>query len=284
MMTISELYKKISDYLEEKKIETYTLDARLLMEHFLGISTSKLYVEGTKCISENDIDKIWPYVTKRGAHYPLQYILGVQEFMGYEFEVNENVLIPRPETELLVERVCEIYTLLSKNGKDKLSVLDMCTGSGAIAISLGKICDFGEVVAVDISDKALEVAKKNAKNNDTDVTFIKSDLFENISNKFDIIVSNPPYIKTDEINHLMEDVKNYEPRLALDGLEDGLYFYREIIKKSRDFLNHGAYICFEIGYDQADSVKKLLEQESFYEIVVYKDYAKLDRIVIAKYL
>ena len=231
--------------------------------------------------------------------YPIQYITGKQEFMGVEFFVNENVLIPQPDTEILVEEVIEIANEI-KNPK----ILDLCTGSGAIAISLKKnlgqteafaptIVDYSEpgglseketiaITASDISRDALEVAEMNSKKNYVEIEFIQSDLFDNINKKFNIIVSNPPYIKTDVIKELSKEVQN-EPHLALDGGQDGLDFYRKIINNAYNFLESDGYLALEIGYDQKEDVIKIIEETNQYkEIYLKKDLSGNDRIVVCK--
>ena len=195
--------------------------------------------------------------------------------MKLKFYVDENVLIPQPDTEILVEHVLELI-------KDKkLTILDLCTGSGAIAISISKYSKDVKVYGVDISEKALNIAKKNNRNNNTKVEFILSDMFKNLENKkFDIIVSNPPYIKTDEIKTLSEEVKN-EPHLALDGGEDGLYFYRIIINEVYKYLNNSGYVCLEIGYEQKNDVIDLIKKSGKYkDIKCYRDLGGNDRVII----
>ena len=185
------------------------------------------------------------------------------------------MLIPRPETELLVDRIVRFV------GDKKVSVLDMCTGSGCIAISIDKMCDGTKVDAVDISEKALDVAKENNVKNNADVHFIHSDLFENVKKTYDIIVSNPPYIPSADIDELMEEVKKHEPTIALDGKKDGLLFYKKICSQANDYLNENGKIYFEIGYDQGGAVKELLKENHFKNIQVLKDLSGLDRMVIA---
>ena len=195
--------------------------------------------------------------------------------MGIEFAVNKNVLIPQPDTEILVEKAIEI---LKKHKEPK--VLDLCTGSGAIAVSIAKNVTNAKVYASDISEKALEIAKINDRENK--VKFIYSDLFENIKENFDVIVSNPPYIKTEEIKLLSKEVQN-EPNLALDGGQDGLYFYRKIIDKAHEYLTTTGYLCLEIGEDQKEEVVNLIEQSGHYEeIQTYKDFGENDRVIICK--
>ena len=208
---------------------------------------------------------------------PIQYINNKAYFMGLEFYVDENVLIPRCDTEILVEEIIKIVK------KDSLiKILDLCTGSGAIAISLKKYLNNIEIMASDISDKALMVARKNASKIGVDVKFIESDLFNNINGKFDLIVSNPPYIKKSVIPSLDKQVRN-EPILALDGGKDGLNFYRKISYDAKKFLNNNGYLCFEIGYDQRKDVEDILLQNGYINIYSKKDYGGNDRIIICKY-
>lgn len=208
---------------------------------------------------------------------PIQYINNKAYFMGLEFYVDENVLIPRCDTEILVE---EIIKIIKKDSL--LKILDLCTGSGAIAISLKKYLNNIEIMASDISDKALMVARKNASKIGVDVKFIESDLFNNINGKFDLIVSNPPYIKKSVIPSLDKQVRN-EPILALDGGKDGLNFYRKISYDAKKFLNNNGYLCFEIGYDQRKDVEDILLQNGYINIYSKKDYGGNDRIIICKY-
>ena len=198
--------------------------------------------------------------------------------MGLEFFVNNQTLIPRPETEIITEYVIN-------NFKDKkLDILEIGVGSGCISISIAKYLSNVNILGVDINEKAIEVANKNIKYNNVEnkVNFIKSDLYENVKGKFDIIISNPPYIKSDVIKTLEDDVKKYEPILALDGGNDGLYFYKKIINDADKFLKDNSYIIFEIGYDQGEDVKTLLEKKQFKEIEIIKDLAGFDRTIIAK--
>lgn len=227
-------------------------------------------------ISNKDEQKIMEIACERAKHIPLDYILGKSEFFGYEFKVNKNCLIPRLDTEVLVQTVVDE----AKKKKEPVSVLDIGTGSGAIAISVQK--ETGAIVtAVDISEDALTLAKQNAVLNHADVRFLHSNLFEAVKDeKFDFVVSNPPYIKTDVIDELDDEVKLNEPILALDGGDDGLKFYKKIISQAKEHLKDSGMIFFEIGFDQADDVSKLLEVD-FKEICVIKDYGGNDRVVYA---
>ena len=202
-------------------------------------------------------------------------MIGTRDFFGLTFKVNENVLIPEQETELLVEEVI-------KHSEGK-SVLDMCTGSGCIAISIALFGKPSRVSASDISPKALEVARENAKSLKAgEISFIQGDMFENVTEKFDIIVSNPPYIETKVIDELMPEVRDYLPRLALDGDEDGLKFYRIISKEAVKKLNKNGRIFYEIGYNQSRAVASILLENGFTDVKIMKDYSGLDRIVMAK--
>ena len=227
--------------------------------------------------SSEEMAKIIAAVEKRLKHIPLAYIFGKTEFYGYDFIVNENVLIPRLDTEILIEKVVEEI----KSRDKEVSVLDIGTGSGAIAITISKETS-AKVFAVDISKNALEIAKKNAEINNADVEFIYSDLFSNISNlKLDIIVSNPPYIETNVIETLEDEVKLNEPILALDGGEDGLEFYRRIVNEAPKHLNVRGKLFFEIGYNQGEAVSSLMN-EKFKNVCVIKDYLGNDRIVVGE--
>ena len=216
-------------------------------------------------------------------HEPLQYIINKQEFMGFDFYVDENVLIPQPDTENLVEEVILLSETLRKNYKTELRILDLCTGSGAIAISISKLIKNCLVYASDISKEALKIADENSSRNQANVLFIESNLFEKISNlyKFDIIVSNPPYIESDVIETLSEEVKK-EPILALDGGDDGLDFYRKIAKEAKGYLNTNGYLAFEIGYNQKEEVEKILLEVGYKNIYSRKDLGGNDRIVIGQ--
>lgn len=270
--------------LTEAGIEEATLDARYLLFEVFHTDMTHFLLDRGRGISEDDqvLDQVKQYrlmIEKRSQRIPLQHITGSREFMGLEFYVNEHVLIPRQDTETLVELILKDY-----KGR-KPVILDMCTGSGCIAISLSKIGGFDGVTAVDLSKEALKVAKRNADVllGPGRITLIESDLFQAIEPKsrFDIIVSNPPYIPTEIIKELQPEVRNFEPMLALDGREDGLFFYRQLVSEGRRFLNPGGSIYFEIGYDQAESVSALLEDAGFAEIRVVKDAAGLDRVVCA---
>ena len=259
-------------------------DAWLLFEHIFNIPRHKYFIiSADECENEKLVEDYFDVIDVRADHIPLQHITKSQDFMGMTFKVNEHVLIPRQDTEVLVEKALSVM-------KDGDKVLDMCTGSGCIAISIGKLKNV-DVTAVDISPKALEVARDNAGTLcATNVKFIESNLFEKIKedstskncNKYDIIVSNPPYIKSLDIEDLMIEVKEHEPRLALDGDEDGLKFYRAITKEAKDFLNDGGYLMYEIGCDQGDDLRNIMAENGFTDIEIIKDLAGLDRVCVGK--
>lgn len=255
-------------------IEEAELDARLLLEEICGTDRNTLLVHGDRNVTEEELAQYKEMLEKRSAHIPLQQIIGRQSFMGLEFYVDENVLIPRQDTELLVEEALQEL-------HDGMRILDMCTGSGCILLSLLKYSNDCEGIGADISEEALKVAERNRvqlglKN----AAFIRSDLFEAVEGKFDLLVSNPPYICSDVIDTLMPEVREHEPRQALDGSADGLHFYRRILAECRTYLKPGGILLFEIGYDQGEAVKRLMEENGFLEVEVKKDYGGLDRVVL----
>ena len=251
------------------------VDSWRLAESILGVSRQDLFLEPEKSVSEEQAQKYLDAVFVRAKHIPLQHITGCQQFLDFEFIVNEDVLIPRPETQLLVEQE------VSYIKEERVKVLDLCTGSGCIAVSIDRMCLNADVTAADISEKALNVAGENNMRNKGRVTFVQSDLFENIYESYDVIVSNPPYIPTGDIDTLMEEVRIHEPRLALDGSADGLKFYREICTNAVNYLNKNGKIFLEIGYDQGRTVPELLRENGFTDIQVLKDLSGNDRMVIA---
>lgn len=274
MSTYKKLLQTAREILKQQEIADADVDAWYLLAHVFGIKRTDLLLHGDEQVSEAGERRYMQLVDKRAGHIPLQHITGTQEFMGLEFEVNENVLIPRQDTETLVEEVLKIC-----KGK---TVLDMCTGSGCIIISLAKLGKLKKAVGVDISGKALEVAVRNAKELIVEVEFLHGDLFEKVQETYDIIVSNPPYIPTDEITELMPEVKDYEPMTALDGAEDGLYFYRKIVSELKNYLNKDGYVFFEIGHNQGEIVKQLLKEEGFTFVTIKKDLSGNDRVVFAR--
>ena len=277
-MTIREALTKGMIILKSNNIETPKLKARLLLQYILKKDRQYLIVYDNKEIEKKEQWEYFVNIEKMTNGIPLQHITHSQEFMKMDFYVDENVLIPRPDTEILVEEVIK----LAKN-MDKPKILDLCTGSGAIAISIAKNVPSAEVLAIDISEKALEVAKKNAHKLQAKVKFKKSNLFSNIGKmKFDIIVSNPPYIKKTDIKLLSNEVQK-EPKIALDGGYDGLDFYRKISNQAIDYLKFGSYLCFEIGYDQQEDVTEIIKNtKHFNNTYCKKDLFGNDRIIVTK--
>lgn len=258
--------------LHEAQIAEADLDAMYLLEHVFGMKRMEFLLDPQREVSEEQRANYLQKISLRAVHVPLQHIIGSQEFMGFEFLVNEHVLIPRQDTEILVEEVAKIA-----EGK---RVLDVCTGSGCIILSLYKMCHLTKAVGVDLSPQALQVAGENGKRLECDVTFLESDLFAKVDGTYDIIVSNPPYIETHVIEGLMEEVRKHEPHMALDGGEDGLNFYRSIVEQSVQYLADDGYLCFEIGCNQGAAVLSLMEQRGFTRCRIIKDLAGLDRVVM----
>lgn len=256
-------------------IEEAELDARYILEYITGLNMAQYFIHSEDIIEKDKAEEFFRLIERRSKRIPLSYVIGTRDFFGLTFKVDENVLIPEQETELLVEEVI-------KHSEGK-SVLDMCTGSGCIAISIALFGKPSKVAASDISEKALEVARENAKSLKAgEISFIQGDMFENVTDKFDIIVSNPPYIETGEIDELMPEVRDYIPRLALDGDIDGLKFYRIISKEAVKKLNKNGRIFYEIGYNQSRAVASILLENGFTDVKIMKDYSGLDRIVMAK--
>lgn len=269
--------------LKDNKIEDSNLKARVVLADLLGKNKEYLMIHGDEEI-EDGLNKIFlDKIERLKNNEPLQYVINKQEFMGFEFYVDKNVLIPQPDTENLVEEIIYLSEKIRKSDKKELRILDMCTGSGAIAISISKLIENSLVYASDISKKALKVAEENSSKNQANVLFFESDLFKKISElyKFDIIVSNPPYIETDTIKTLSEEVKN-EPMLALDGGKDGLDFYRKISEDAKKYLNKDGFLAFEIGYNQKIAVENLLKENGYKNIYSRKDLSGNDRIVVGQ--
>ena len=261
--------------LTQAGIDEAELDARYILEYITGLNSAQYFIHSEDIIEKNKAEEFFRLIERRSKRIPLSYVIGTRDFFGLTFKVDENVLIPEQETELLVEEVI-------KHSEGK-SVLDMCTGSGCIAISIALFGKPSKVAASDISEKALKVARENAKSLKAgEISFIQGDMFENVTDKFDIIVSNPPYIETKVIDELMPEVRDYIPRLALDGDIDGLKFYRIISKEAVKKLNKNGRIFYEIGYNQSRAVASILLENGFTDVKIMKDYSGLDRIVMAK--
>ena len=279
-MTIKQAIERGVAKLKLEKITTPKLKVRLLMQYVLEKPRQYLIIYDNEPLTRQQEDKFFDGISKLSKDIPIEHITHKKEFMKLDFFVDENVLIPRQDTETLVEEVIEIAKKINSK-----KILDLCTGSGAIAISLAKYLPNTQVTALDISSKALEVAKLNAKTNNVEsqITFVESNLLENLpKEKYDIIVSNPPYIKQDIIKELDREVQK-EPHIALDGGKDGLDFYRKIIDSGYEYLKYGGYLCLEIGYDQKEEVMNLLDNNGQYiNKICIKDLYDNDRVIIAK--
>lgn len=280
-MKIKELIIYGKNLLTSNNIEDANLMSKLLAEFILNINKIQLIANDEKEISEEEKTRYYLALIEIVQGMPIQYIINKQEFMKLEFYVDENVLIPQPDTEILVEEVIEIIN----GNKKEVKVLDICTGSGCIGTSIAKYTQNTNITMSDISTKALNIAEKNCKKNIEDtskVEFVKSDMFKDIKGKYDIIVSNPPYIESEEIEKLEKQVQN-EPRLSLDGGKDGLEFYKILASEAHKYLKENGYLCMEIGYNQKGQVIQLLkENKNYKEIYSKKDFGQNDRIIVAK--
>lgn len=275
--TFREALTQITEELSEAGVPDASSDARILLEEDSGLDYSHLLMQMNEQLPEETAEKLRGHVAQRKKRIPLQQIIGYTEFMGLKFYVNEHVLCPRQDTEVLVEEAL-------KKIKPGMKVLDLCTGSGCIAVSLAKL-GFADVTATDISEDALAIARRNSQENGVDVHFFKGDLYDALPEqiRYDMIVSNPPYIPTSVINTLEPEVRDHEPGIALDGTADGLAFYRRIISDSGNYLKEGGHLLFEIGYDQGTAVSELLRNNAYEDIHVIKDYSRNDRVVAARF-
>jgi release factor glutamine methyltransferase len=271
------IYRDALIWGEQKLNEANIVDARndawLLLAMACKIDHTYYYMHMDEEMPEEPFHEFDVLIKKRMERVPLQYITGEQEFMGLTFRVNSNVLIPRQDTETLVEEALKVV-------QPDMKILDMCTGSGCVLISILKNAHGVTGMGYDISKQAIIVAKENAKNHDVPAVFERSNLFEDVvEEQFDMIVSNPPYIPTGEIATLMPEVADFEPHIALDGKEDGLFFYGKILEQSTEYLKPEGYLLFEIGYDQGEAVSSMLREAGFAEVSVIKDLAGNDRVV-----
>lgn len=285
IFTLRQIIKEGTESLEAAGIDEAALDAWYLLEYVTGISRAKYYGEPDRALGEGLVSRYRECIERRKERIPLQHITGEQEFMGFPFYVNEHVLIPRQDTETLAQEAVKLIRSRRNRG---VRVLDMCTGSGCILLSILKMCPCAEGVGCDISGAALTVAEKNAKRLELEAEWIRSDLFTEFaqgqdSMKYDVIISNPPYIRTADIEELQEEVRFHDPRIALDGGEDGLYFYRKIIEGSIPYIQDGGFLLFEIGCDQGGDVAALMKGYGYESIRVKKDLAGLDRVVSGIY-
>ena len=279
MSKIRDLLKYVQEMLEAKGKDGASFDSRALLSFVMDIPFRDVPLRLDSEVTEEQEERFRGLLERRLAGEPLQYITGEQEFMGLSFHVDPRVLIPRLDTEILAEEA------LGYIGGSPCSVLDLCTGSGAIGLSIAKLADGAQVTLTDVSCNALEVARLNARtlNVEDRVTLVQSDLFEKIQGGFDLIVSNPPYVRSDIIPTLDTEVKDHEPMLALDGGADGLDIYMKIVEEAADHLNENGCLMMEIGFDQAEVIKKLLEEDGRYTgIQIKKDLAGLDRVAVSK--
>ena len=280
-MKVNELIEYGKKTLKENNIEDYNIIAKSLTKYILNFDENSLISKQDESIDEDEKIRYYLALIEIAQGMPLQYITNKQEFFGYEFYVDKNVLIPQPDTEILVEEVLDIIDRYD----DNIKILDMCTGSGCIGICLGIKNPDEKITLLDISKEALNVAKKNASNlilDDSNIEFIESDMFENIEEEYDIITVNPPYIETDELERLDKQVLN-EPLLALNGGKDGLDYYKILADEAHKYLSDNGYLCMEIGYNQKDKVIDILEKTGNYKnIYSKKDLSGNDRIVIAQ--
>ena len=280
-MTIRDIIIKYSQELEIIS-DTPRLDVEIFLQKALGdVDRIYIHLNLNKELTKEQYDEFLGYINDRINGRPVAYIVGNREFMGLDFFVKEGVLIPRPDTETLVEEIIQ----LCKNKNEEINIVDIGTGSGAITVSLAKYIKNSKITSLDISDIPLEVGKINAVNNGVDnrIEFLKSDVFTAIKNtekKFDIIVSNPPYIPKKDIETLHTQVKDYEPYNALEGGEDGLDFYRQITEESIKYLKQGGILAYEVGHDQAEDVSKIMKHHGYDKIYTKKDIQGIDRVVI----
>lgn len=311
IMKLQELIQNSKYELDSLNVEDADIKLKILIEYVFKISKEKLILKYKDEINNKKVEEFRKLLKKLENGIPIQYIINNQEFMGLNFYVDEDVLIPQPDTEILVEEVIKYCNELRNNepedketnkdykeniekepiinkedkniNKKTIKILDLCTGSGIIGISIYKYLENVEIYASDISQKALNIAEKNTNLNNAKINFINSDMFENIHIKdFDIIVSNPPYIESKVIKSLSKEVQN-EPKLALDGGEDGLKFYRSILENAKDYLRKNGAIFLEIGYDQKEKIEEILKSYKIYkETKCIKDFGGNNRVIIIK--
>lgn len=278
-MKIKELIEYGKNTLNKNEVQDSSIISRILAEYILNFNRQEIIANLDKEVKEEQRVRYYLALIEIIQGMPIQYITNKQEFMKLDFYVDENVLIPQPDTEILVEKAIEEAKKI-----ENVEILDMCTGSGCIGISIAKNIENAKVTLVDIGENVIEIAKKNALRNkvESQLTFIQSNMFEKVEKKFDIIVSNPPYIKTDVIPKLDKQVQN-EPHIALDGGKDGLKFYKIIIEEAKKYLKENGKLILEIGYDQKEEVENLIKQSGQYKkIEVIKDLSQNDRVIIGK--
>ena len=282
--TLQTIYREGKEQLELSGVPDADLDAWYLLEFVTGISKARYYGNPEAGMEEEEVLRYRDVIRQRAERIPLQHITGEQEFMGFSFQVNEHVLIPRQDTETLVDEALGVL-------KPKMEILDLCTGSGCILLSLLKLGEKQGIAGLkgtgaDISREALKVAEENGRRLEIpgdQLAWVRGDLFEKLEGAFDLLVSNPPYIPSGELSGLQEEVRLHDPALALDGHEDGLYFYRRIAAEAGKYLRDGAFLMLEIGWDQGEAVRGLLEAAGYQEVEVKKDLSGNDRVVRGRY-
>jgi release factor glutamine methyltransferase len=288
MLTVINALKLAIEYLNKKGIESPRLSAELLLADVLKCKRLDLYLLFERPLCESEIIKYRTFISRRRKFEPIQYIIGLTEFFGLHFKVNNSVLIPRPETEILVETILNNCSYLQTNIKsdNKINILDIGCGSGNIAITISKRLPNSEITAIEISEDAVKIAKENAvRNKAININFMIGDFSSTQfnENKFDIIVSNPPYVSKEEYPTLQKEIIDFEPAFAVTDFNDGLSFYRIIAERARILLKQNGKIYLEIGKGQAHEVKKILEQNSFTNISFVKDYQQIDRVIVGEY-
>ncbi|MCH8169928.1 MAG: peptide chain release factor N(5)-glutamine methyltransferase [Bacteroidetes bacterium] len=279
MLTVLDALKKTTEYLEKKGIESARVNAEIMLAYILKCKRLQLYLSFDRPLNENEKNLYREFLQRRVNHEPVQYITGIVGFYGLEFQVNKSVLIPRPETEILVETIIE-----NTNENEETNILDIGTGSGNIAITLAKHLPNSKITAIDKSKDALKIAVKNSELNNVKerINFIENDILNNqnlFDNVFDLVVSNPPYISKKEYNNLEPELNKHEPSIALTDFSDGVIFYKNISKQAKNLLNTNGKLFFEIGAGQSKKIKEIMEQNNFYNIQIIKDYQNHDRVI-----
>ena len=278
-VTRKEIREETARRLRDAGIEEYEYETWMLLEWKLGVDRAEYFMDPDAEVPQEQWNDLDAALRKRERRIPLQYLMGSCEFMGYSFAVDERVLIPRQDTECLVELAVEQM----RRSSEPCRVLDLCTGSGCIGVSVKLLCPQAQVVLSDVSEGALAVAGENARSLGAPVELVQGDLFENVQGTFDYILSNPPYIPSKVIDGLMPEVRDHEPRLALDGTEDGLHFYRRIVREATKRLRPGGRLLFEIGQEQGEALLLLLQEAGYEETAIRQDLAGLDRIAVGRW-
>lgn len=283
-MTVLEVIQRSAEFLAKKGVESPRLQVELLLAHLLQMPRMKLYLNFERILTETELEKLREFVKRRGNREPLQHIVGSTNFCGLEFVVNRHVLIPRPETEILAERA---WNFLSTFNSGRTTGLDFGTGSGCLAVMLAKKCPLAEIHALDISAEAIEVARENAKRHGVEerIQFHHANGFAAFPNEkqFELIVSNPPYIPSGEIATLEPEVRDHDPRSALDGGADGLDFYRTLAREAQSYLTGSGRLMLEFGEGQAESIKKIFEEQKWIVEAIERDYNQRERILVARF-